>query len=95
MQVGEEAPQRLLSVAHTLQSVIGQHQSVEAGVHPPKLPHFSPVLQVVVCDLQQAQRRAGGPGFGNSLVAVQAQKKLSESDDKVKKLQTCSLFCHF
>lgn len=65
-----------MGVGHRFHAVVGQHQGAQARVHHAQLPHLGPVLQLVVSDLQQAQRRAGRVRFRDVAEAVEAEEEL-------------------
>lgn len=54
-QVGKESPKIVLRVKNGVHVVVSQDECVERGEHGAELAHLTPVLQIVVCNVQQPQ----------------------------------------
>lgn len=54
-QVRKESAKIVLRVKNGVQVVVSQDERVERGEHGAELAHLAPVLQVVVCNVQQPQ----------------------------------------
>lgn len=75
-EVGEEPLKDVFAVLNGRQVIVGHDQRLQAGKHGAELADFRPVVQSVVCDVQEAQRGAGGAGGPHTAVLIKAQKQL-------------------
>ena len=75
-QVGKEALQDHPTVLYGCQVVVGHHKGVQAGEDGAQLAYLLPVMETVVGDVQQAQRRAGRGSGQHTVVLVAAQEQL-------------------
>lgn len=75
-EVGEEPLKDVLAVLNGGQVIVGHDQRVQAGEHRAKLADFGPVVEAVVCDVEEAQRGADGAGGPHAAVLVKAQEQL-------------------
>lgn len=78
-QVRKELAKIVLRVKNGVQVVISQDERVKRGEHGAKLAHLAPVLQIVVCNVQQPQWRARSGRHHHSAVLIKAQEQLFQS----------------
>lgn len=78
-QIRKESAKIVLRVKNGVQAVVSQDERVEGGEYGAELAHLAPVLQIVVCNVQQPQRMTWSGRHHHSAVLVKAQEKLLQS----------------
>lgn len=78
-QVRKESAKIVLRVKNGFQVVVSQDECVERGEHDAELAHLAPVLQTVVCNVQQPQGRTWSGRHHHSAVLIKAQEQLLQS----------------
>lgn len=75
-KIREQAVKDFSWLLNAVQVVVGHDQSVQCWEHGANFPYFVPLVEVVICDVEQTQCGAGHGGQGHSGVLIKAQKQL-------------------
>lgn len=78
-QVRKESLEGVFGFVDRWKRVVSQDERDQAWIHEAEFTHLRPLLQLVICDMQQPQGRALYRRHAHTLKLVQTQKQLLQS----------------